>query len=51
MTIEDFKLKLRTTPNNIQFSDTMTVIEVNYKFTPTAFKNGELFNSSQENLG
>lgn len=51
MTIEDFKTKLKNTPETIQFSDTMNVVETNYNFTPTAFKNGELFNSSDQNLG
>ena len=51
MTIEDFKHKLRTTPKTIQFSDTMNIVETNYNFTPTAFKNGTLENNNDENLG
>ncbi|AXT18692.1 type III effector [Flavobacteriaceae bacterium AU392] len=51
MTIEDFKTKLKNTPETIQFSDTMNVVETNYNFTPTAFKNGELYNNSDQNLG
>lgn len=51
MTIEDFKHKLKTTPKTIQFSETMSVIEANYNFTPTAFKNGNLANKSNENMG
>lgn len=51
MTIDDFKYKLRTTPKAIQFSDTMRVVEANYNFTPTAFKNGTLENKNDENLG
>ena len=51
MNIEDFKNKLRTHPESIQFSETINTIESNYNFTPTAFKNGRLQNKSDENLG
>ena len=51
MRLEEFINKLKTTPNNLAFSETMAVIEANYDFTPTAFKNGELQNNAGENLG
>lgn len=51
MTLEAFKKKLKNTPNTIEFSDTMAVIESNYNFTPTAFKNGDLQNKAGENSG
>lgn len=51
MTIADFKNKLRNTPSDIGFSDTMRVIEANFEFTPTAFSNGSLENASGENSG
>lgn len=51
MTLEDFKTKLRSAPEKINFSDTITVIEENYNFTNAAFKNGDLENSSTQNLG
>jgi hypothetical protein len=51
MTIDEFKLKLKNSPENIVFSETIAVIEGNYTFTPSAFKNGSLENSSIENLG
>ncbi|NJX13915.1 HopJ type III effector protein [Tamlana crocina] len=51
MTIETFKDKLKTTPESIVFSETMDVIEANYEFTPTAFKNGDLENKAGENSG
>ncbi|MCK5816344.1 MAG: HopJ type III effector protein [Flavobacteriaceae bacterium] len=51
MNISDFKLKLKTKPSEIEFSDTMTVIETNYNFTPTAFMNGDLKNDSGQNSG
>lgn len=43
--------KLKTLPHTIAFSDTMAVIEANYNFTPTGFKNGELKNEAGENSG
>jgi len=51
MTIQQFKTKLKTTPTEIQFSETMQVIDENYNFTPTAFTNGELKNNAGENSG
>ncbi len=51
MTLEAFKNKLKNTPETLNFSDTISVIEENYNFTPAAFKNGSLKNSSTQNLG
>ncbi|MBP0905290.1 HopJ type III effector protein [Mariniflexile gromovii] len=51
MNLEVFKQKLKNTPNSIEFSETMAVIESNYEFTPTTFKNGELQNNAGENSG
>ena len=45
MTIEEFVTKLKEKPKQLVFSETMSVIEKNYVFTPTAFKNGDLQNS------
>ena len=35
----------------IEFADTMSVIETNYDFIPTTFKNGDLMNESGQNSG
>jgi hypothetical protein len=51
MRTEEFINKLKTTPKNLEFSKTMAVIETNYEFTPTAFKNGVLQNNTGENSG
>ena len=51
MTLETFKQKLKNTPNQVEFSETIAVIEANYNFTPTAFKNGELYNEAGQNSG
>jgi len=51
MTIQTFKEKLKSTPKAIVFTETMAVIEANYEFTPTAFKNGALHNEVGENSG
>ncbi|MDN3665003.1 HopJ type III effector protein [Algibacter miyuki] len=51
MTKDNFKNKLRNTPNEIEFSETMSIIENYYDFTPTAFKNGVLENAAGENSG
>ena len=51
MTLESFLQKLQSTPDAIEFADTMAVIEAHYQFTPTAFKNGELENAAGQNSG
>lgn len=51
MTIENFKIKLKNNPQEIEFSETMSVIEAHYNFAPTAFTNGILKNAAGENSG
>ena len=51
MTLETFLHTLNTKPETINFTDTMTIIDESYTFTPTAFKNGELHNAADQNNG
>jgi len=51
MTIEAFIEKIKQTPETISFSDTMDVVEANYDFTPTFFKNGDTVNEAGQNSG
>ncbi len=51
MNLETFKTKLKETPNQIEFTETMAVIDNHYKFTPTAFKNGDVKNAEGQNSG
>jgi hypothetical protein len=51
MTITTFLDKLKQTPITIAFPETIAVIEENYLFTPTGFKNGEQYNAVGENSG
>ncbi len=51
MKLTDFLTKLNQTPNKIAFAETMEVIESNYTFIETAFKNGETFNEAGQNSG
>ena len=46
-----FLAKLSQSPEQIEFSDTMAVIDANYNFTPTAFTNGETINEANQNNG
>jgi hypothetical protein len=46
-----FLQQLKTQPESIAFTDTIAVIDANYDFTPTAFKNGELQNEAGQNNG
>ncbi|OWW26636.1 type III effector [Zobellia sp. OII3] len=51
MTIDTFIKKLKSTPEAIEFSETMSVIEAHYHFTPSAFTNGTLENAEGQNSG
>ncbi len=51
MTINTFLNKLKTTPDSIEFNELMELIDTHFDFNPTAFKNGDLTNKSDENLG
>ena len=50
-TITDFIDKVRQNPESIAFQETITIIDSNYKFTPSAFKNGNQINNANENNG
>jgi hypothetical protein len=51
MTLEQFFIALKNTPESIQFNDTISAIDSAYHFTPTAFKNGILNNEAGQNSG
>jgi len=51
MTIEQFLKTLRSEPETIEFDDTMSAIEAEYNFTPTAFSNGDVKNAANQNNG
>lgn len=51
MPLQDFLTQLSTTPDTIEFDDTMTVIDDTYSFTPTAFSNGDCDNEAGQNNG
>lgn len=51
MLINAFLEKLSAAPQDIEFTDTMAVIEKYYHFTETAFNNGVQINAPGENSG
>ncbi len=51
MSIQAFLEKVKQTPTQITFPETIAVIEENYNFTPTAFQNGTQHNAAGENSG
>ena len=51
MELTVFLDKLNASPESIQFEDTMSVVELNYTFSPSEFKNGEVTNLAGENNG
>lgn len=51
MTLNAFLEKLQNTPEHVEFTDTMSVIDKLYDFTETEFNNGDLLNKAGENNG
>jgi hypothetical protein len=51
MQIQRFLQQLHQAPEQIQFSDTMALIDALYDFTPCGFHNGELHNAAGQNSG
>ena len=51
MTLDSFLEKLSSAPENIEFSETIAVIDGLYQFEPTAFRNGDAFNAAGQNSG
>lgn len=51
MTLHSFLEQLAQNPAQIAFSDTMAIIDQHYKYTPTAFTNGEVRNEAGQNAG
>jgi hypothetical protein len=51
MAIDAFLQRLRATPDQIEFADTIAAIEGAYEYVPTAFRNGEVNNAAGQNGG
>ena len=51
MSLTAFLERLRRTPDQIEFADTLATIEAHYEYTPTAFRNGAVDNAAGQNAG
>jgi HopJ type III effector protein len=51
MTIVELVEKIKTQPENIQFSEIIETVDASYIFTPTDFKNGDTMNEANQNNG
>ena len=51
MSLTAFLQRLRETPGQIEFADSIAAIESHYDYTPTAFRNGALENAAGQNGG
>lgn len=51
MTLDVFLQKLQNTPELVEFSDTLSVIEAIYDFSETKFSNDGLINEAGQNSG
>jgi hypothetical protein len=51
MQLDTFLEQLANTPDTIEFSDTMSVIDAMYDFEPAEFTNGNTVNAANQNNG
>jgi len=51
MELNDFLNQLNADPESVEFSDTMSVIDWNYDYTPVKFSNGDQENNAGQNEG
>lgn len=51
MDLNTFLNKIKTPTEAIEFNETISVIDANYEFTPTMFKNGNTINEAGKNSG
>lgn len=51
MILETFLTKLTSEPLNVEFDETLAVIDIGYDYTPTGFKNGDIENAAGSNEG
>ncbi|MBD1575294.1 MULTISPECIES: HopJ type III effector protein [Vibrio] len=51
MELTEFVHQVTTEPLSVEFEQTISVIDGNFTFTPTAFKNGEVENDAGQNNG
>ncbi len=51
MDLEVFLNRLRGSPERIEFTDTIALINSRYSYTPTAFRNDQLVSEAGQNTG
>jgi hypothetical protein len=51
MKLSDFLQRLNDAPGQIEFADTLAVVDALYEFTPTTFRNGAQVNQAGTNSG
>jgi hypothetical protein len=51
MTVEQLLQQVRSQPDSVEFDQVMAVIDAHYRYTPTAFHNGEVYNPAGSNEG
>ncbi|MCW8194857.1 HopJ type III effector protein [Proteobacteria bacterium 005FR1] len=51
MTLNDLLEKVRTDPESVEFDEVIKVIDENYSYEPTRFKNGHIVNEAGQNQG
>lgn len=51
MTVYEFLNKLKSSPEEIAFADTIGIIDTHYSYSPSRFSNGNVVNEAGENSG
>ncbi|MGQ9426607.1 HopJ type III effector protein [Gilvimarinus sp. F26214L] len=49
MTVDELLAQVRQHPESVEFDQVMKVIDDNYEYQPTPFKNGEIINEAGKN--
>lgn len=51
MNIKELIAQLEQSPDTVEFDDVIAAIDAHFNFTPTPFRNGDLFNAACQNTG
>jgi hypothetical protein len=51
MNMNELLVKIKQAPESVEFAEVMAVIDASFEHTPSAFVNGDLENSAEQNQG
>jgi hypothetical protein len=51
MNMNELLVKIKQVPDSVEFAEVMAIIDASFEHTPSAFVNGDLENSAEQNQG